>query len=236
MTPKWYYAKKGTQYGPVSAQGLRELAARGELDPSDQVWKEGTAIWRPASVLKDLFPATGNPTWFTGLKEKVKAARNQARMLNSDQIKAWRSEADEYLFTSELESGFLSSFSHAVDRAYSIFKPWFGPRWWEKHVIRSYMISIPFSFLWTISHPRSTWVVGKLKDVYSPPWTTVRLLLGIALLPVLGCGLCFLLFFALMTIFGPPVQALSIPVLLTLAIWNQVKWLNNLGAKESDKW
>ena len=56
MSSEWHYAKDGARLGPVPSQRLKELAASGELAPTDLVWKEGLPEWRPASTLKGLFP------------------------------------------------------------------------------------------------------------------------------------------------------------------------------------
>ena|SRR5436190_5272766 len=46
---KWYYAKGTTQQGPVDLMTLRGMLSRGELDPSDLVWREGFSDWIAAS-------------------------------------------------------------------------------------------------------------------------------------------------------------------------------------------
>ena len=46
MTDQWYYAKGGQQHGPINVEGLKQLAATGQLQPSDLVWREGMAAWR----------------------------------------------------------------------------------------------------------------------------------------------------------------------------------------------
>ncbi len=56
MSSEWHYAKGGSRLGPVASQRLKELAIAGELVPTDLIWKEGMAEWRPASTLKGLFP------------------------------------------------------------------------------------------------------------------------------------------------------------------------------------
>ena len=55
MASQWHYSSGGILYGPVTAQRLKELAALGELIPTDLVWKEGLPAWCPASTLKGLF-------------------------------------------------------------------------------------------------------------------------------------------------------------------------------------
>ncbi len=56
---EWMYFVDGQQHGPVSSQGLRQLAAAGKLSPTDLVWREGLAEWAPAAKLKGLFPVGG---------------------------------------------------------------------------------------------------------------------------------------------------------------------------------
>jgi len=58
MADEWFYTNDGQQMGPVSIAGLRELAARGGLQPSDLVWTEGMSTWAPAGDSRGLFPST----------------------------------------------------------------------------------------------------------------------------------------------------------------------------------
>ncbi len=58
MERQWYYATNGTKFGPVTAGELRILSNEGKLSPSDLVWKEGMADWKPASKIKGLFPTS----------------------------------------------------------------------------------------------------------------------------------------------------------------------------------
>ena len=62
MATEWHYSKGGQQHGPVSAADLKALAKSGELIPTDMIWKEGMAEWKPAGSLKGLFPPTAAPT------------------------------------------------------------------------------------------------------------------------------------------------------------------------------
>lgn len=58
----WYYCRGGQQYGPAELSDLRIMAANGELEPNDQVWKEGMPKWMPARRVAGLFPGTtGQP-------------------------------------------------------------------------------------------------------------------------------------------------------------------------------
>jgi len=52
---EWHYAIDGKQYGPVTSQDLKQLAAVGQLSSSDLVWREGTKEWITASKIKGLF-------------------------------------------------------------------------------------------------------------------------------------------------------------------------------------
>lgn len=60
MSDQWHYNRGGKQVGPVSGTDLKELAASGQLSPTDMVWKDGMGAWAPASSLKGLF--NSNPT------------------------------------------------------------------------------------------------------------------------------------------------------------------------------
>jgi hypothetical protein len=55
MAAQYMYARNGQQFGPVTAKDLRDLVARGQLAPTDLVWKEGLPEWVPAAKLKGLF-------------------------------------------------------------------------------------------------------------------------------------------------------------------------------------
>lgn len=59
---QWHYSKDGQQQGPVSPEQLKQLAATGELQPTDLVWKEGMSQWVAASSIKSLFAAPSLPT------------------------------------------------------------------------------------------------------------------------------------------------------------------------------
>jgi len=55
MPDQWYYQRDGQQCGPISVPLLKQLAASGELKPTDLVWKEGMIQWAHARSLKGLF-------------------------------------------------------------------------------------------------------------------------------------------------------------------------------------
>ena len=50
---KWYYAKGGSQQGPVSTEDLQAKISRGELAASDLVWRDGMKDWLPLSQVGD---------------------------------------------------------------------------------------------------------------------------------------------------------------------------------------
>lgn len=52
---EWHYAKNGQQFGPINTTQLKQLAAEGQLAPTDMIWKEGMAEWAPAGSVKGLF-------------------------------------------------------------------------------------------------------------------------------------------------------------------------------------
>jgi hypothetical protein len=56
MADQWYYARDGNKLGPCSAQQLKDLAAAGQIQPTDTIWKEGLDHGVAASRVKNLFP------------------------------------------------------------------------------------------------------------------------------------------------------------------------------------
>lgn len=58
MSTEWHYSIDGEKHGPVSSAELKELAANGELSPSDLIWKDGMDAWVTANKVKGLFAAT----------------------------------------------------------------------------------------------------------------------------------------------------------------------------------
>lgn len=57
MASEWFYAKDGKQFGPVAPAELKGMATSGLLDPTDLIWKEGMADWKPANSVANLFSA-----------------------------------------------------------------------------------------------------------------------------------------------------------------------------------
>lgn len=54
MPSEWYYAQDGKKYGPVTPKQLRGMAEKGQLRPTDLVWREGMLDWRTAGTVKGL--------------------------------------------------------------------------------------------------------------------------------------------------------------------------------------
>jgi hypothetical protein len=52
----WYFAKEGKQLGPFTNRELKAAADRGDVSPTDWVWKEGAPKWVPAVNVRGLFP------------------------------------------------------------------------------------------------------------------------------------------------------------------------------------
>ena len=61
MPQEWYYTKDGDRQGPITSKQLKQLAASGDLQPTDLVWTEGKDEWKPARIVKGLFQATIQP-------------------------------------------------------------------------------------------------------------------------------------------------------------------------------
>lgn len=50
----WYYAKNGTQHGPVAEDELRAKLTTGEISQIDMVWREGMTDWLPVAKIPEL--------------------------------------------------------------------------------------------------------------------------------------------------------------------------------------
>ena len=50
----YYVGKNGQQTGPFTLEQLTAKYASGEILPTDLVWKEGTADWKPANTFAEL--------------------------------------------------------------------------------------------------------------------------------------------------------------------------------------
>ncbi len=57
----WYVGQGGQQRGPLSDADLRAMVARGEVAPTDLVWKDGMAKWEAVSAVPELRPAPAPP-------------------------------------------------------------------------------------------------------------------------------------------------------------------------------
>jgi hypothetical protein len=55
MTDQWYFSRSGTPFGPFSVARLKELAAAGQIQRGDTVWKEGMLAGVLAAKVKHLF-------------------------------------------------------------------------------------------------------------------------------------------------------------------------------------
>lgn len=69
MNEIWYFARAGTQVGPVTLNQLRAEIASGRLGRRDLVWREGMPQWVEAGQVAELlpyFPAPGGITSWTG--------------------------------------------------------------------------------------------------------------------------------------------------------------------------
>ncbi len=51
---QWYYAKNGSQLGPVEQGELLAKISSGEIAQSDMVWREGMSDWLPVSKVNEL--------------------------------------------------------------------------------------------------------------------------------------------------------------------------------------
>lgn len=59
MANEWHYTRNGQQAAaPVAPAQLKQLAASGQLKPTDLVWQDGMLDWVPAGTVKGLFPSS----------------------------------------------------------------------------------------------------------------------------------------------------------------------------------
>src|SRR4051812_10106663 len=50
----WFYVRAGQQQGPTDLQSLSDLIRRGEIQPTDLVWRDGMPDWTPATQVPEL--------------------------------------------------------------------------------------------------------------------------------------------------------------------------------------
>ncbi len=58
---RWHYEQQGERCAPVSLDELRNLAASGQIQPENLVWKRGMVEWTPARYIDGLFPIRPEP-------------------------------------------------------------------------------------------------------------------------------------------------------------------------------
>src|SRR2546423_8719828 len=63
---KWFWQRNGKKVGPLSTGQLRQLAAKGQLQPEDMIQQEGSRQVIPASSVNGLFKPSASesrPLW-----------------------------------------------------------------------------------------------------------------------------------------------------------------------------
>ena len=50
----WFYAKNGSQQGPLSTDEIKSRIAMGEIGPNDLAWREGMSDWMPVGQISEL--------------------------------------------------------------------------------------------------------------------------------------------------------------------------------------
>jgi hypothetical protein len=134
MAEEWHYSRDGQQLGPVSGDELRRMASAGELQPTDQIWKEGMPKWATASKLKGLaFPAGAKkstagpppleqpsekpPTLSETLKAAGSLAANQAKkaQLNTVSLPAAFLRLGKHIFEKRIGQEVFATEFHELD-------------------------------------------------------------------------------------------------------------------------
>ena len=54
---EWYYTLNNQQQGPVTLEALQAMAANGQIQRTDLVWRQGMANWQPAADVPGVFGA-----------------------------------------------------------------------------------------------------------------------------------------------------------------------------------
>lgn len=58
---RWYYARGNEVLGPVHEEQLSSMAAQGELQPHDYLWREGMVDWIAGSEVPEIFEPPRTP-------------------------------------------------------------------------------------------------------------------------------------------------------------------------------
>lgn len=95
----WYYAKNNTKHGPVSNAQLKSLAADGQLQPTDLVWKEGMEEWKPAGRVAGLFSdssgsAVTSPTPASAASPSLPSSPSFSGVVPADPLRVSRNPSD----------------------------------------------------------------------------------------------------------------------------------------------
>ena len=69
MAAEWYYTQNNQQQGPVTLEALQAMAANGQIQRSDLIWRQGMANWQAAGDVPGVYGgggptgAPGQPAW-----------------------------------------------------------------------------------------------------------------------------------------------------------------------------
>lgn len=120
MASVWFYRKGDAEFGPISSQQLKELAASGQLQPSDHIRREGMEEWAAANKAKGLFTqspsnseSSGDKSSTTGTSVAERIASDASQI--SDRAKATANEAVEKV-TKFAQSDEVKAAAHQVKR------------------------------------------------------------------------------------------------------------------------
>jgi len=53
---QWYYRRHGRSHGPFSPKEFKQLAASGQIQPTDEIRKDDMPNWVPGTKIEGLFP------------------------------------------------------------------------------------------------------------------------------------------------------------------------------------
>jgi len=76
---EWYYTLNNQQQGPVTLDALQAMAANGQIQRTDLVWRQGMANWTAAGDVPGVFGGGVSPAAQAGWQGPAMGGYNQAQ-------------------------------------------------------------------------------------------------------------------------------------------------------------
>jgi hypothetical protein len=121
MANEWHYTLNGQPAAaPVTAAQLKQLAASGQLKPTDLVWQDGMLEWAPAGSVKGLFPSGKSIGDSSVVPPPSTKPANERKTVKPAPPRDWRELHPALVFVLTLLTAgiFGLIYAHQVGRAY----------------------------------------------------------------------------------------------------------------------